>query len=78
MIHSWLKMSIGDETSSCFFISGAAEFDDRPGIVRDALIQSVEDWRTALRRATAHAGHVEIPHVSTSCRRDSVRDGAFA
>jgi len=51
MIHSWLKMSVGDETSSCFFISGAAEFDDRPGIVRDALIQSVEDWRAALRRA---------------------------
>jgi len=44
-------MSVGDETSSCFFISGAAEFDDRPGIVRDALIQSVEDWRAALRRA---------------------------
>ena len=62
MIRSWLKMSIGDETSSCFFISGAAEFDDRPGIVRDELIRSVEDWRAALRRAIKESiatGHLK-------------------
>ena len=51
MIDAWLKMSVGDNTSSCFFIAGAAEFDDRPGIVRDELVRSVEDWRFALLRA---------------------------
>jgi len=51
MISSWLKMSIGDNTSSCFFIAGAAEFDDRPGIVRDELVRSVQEWRSALLRA---------------------------
>jgi AcrR family transcriptional regulator len=51
MISAWLKMSTGDDTSSCFFISGAAEFDDRPGIVRDELVKSVEIWRAAILRS---------------------------
>ena len=51
MIDAWLKISVGQNTSSCFFIAGAAEFDDRPGIVRDELVRSVEDWRSALLRA---------------------------
>jgi AcrR family transcriptional regulator len=62
MIKAWLKMSIGDGTSSCFFISGAAEFDDRSGIVRDELVRSVEDWRAALLRAIKEAkntGHLK-------------------
>lgn len=62
MIDSWLKMSVGEDTSSCFFIAGAAEFDDRPGIVRDELIRSVEDWRSALLRAIKESiatGHLK-------------------
>jgi hypothetical protein len=62
MIDSWLKISVGENTSSCFFISGAVEFDDRPGIVRDELVRSVEDWRSALLRAikeSVTAGHIK-------------------
>lgn len=62
MIDSWLKISVGENTSSCFFIAGAAEFDDRPGIVRDELVHSVEDWRSALLRAIKEsiaAGHLK-------------------
>ena len=62
MISSWLKMSSGGDTSSCFFISGAAEFDDCPGIVRDELLRSVEVWRSALLRAIKEAiseGHLK-------------------
>ncbi|MBU3548989.1 TetR/AcrR family transcriptional regulator [Polynucleobacter sp. P1-05-14] len=62
MIGSWLKMSSGGDTSSCFFISGAAEFDDCPGIVRDELLRSVEIWRAALLRAIKEAiteGHLK-------------------
>ena len=62
MIDAWLKMSVGENTSSCFFIAGAAEFDDRPGIVRDELVRSVEDWRSALLRAIKEsiaAGHLK-------------------
>ena len=62
MIDAWLKISVGENTSSCFFIAGAAEFDDRPGIVRDELVCSVKDWRSALLRAIKEsiaAGHLK-------------------
>ena len=62
LIDAWLKMSIGSDTSSCFFIAGAAEYDDRPGIVRDALVNSVQTWRAALLRSineSINAGHLK-------------------
>jgi hypothetical protein len=37
--------------SGCIYISGAVEFDDRSGPVRDALVASVSSWQDALRRA---------------------------
>ena len=61
MIDAWLKISVGKNTSSCFFIAGAAEFDDRPGIVRNELVKSVEDWRSALLRAIKEA--IAIGHL---------------
>jgi AcrR family transcriptional regulator len=64
MIDSWLKISVGDNTSSCFFIAGAAEFDDRPGIVRDELVKSVEDWRAALLRAIKES--IALDHFKKS------------
>jgi hypothetical protein len=47
--------------SGCIFISGAVEFDDRPGPVRDALASSVQTWLQALYRALVQAqecGHL--------------------
>jgi hypothetical protein len=47
--------------SGCIFISGAVEFDDRPGPVRDALASSVQTWLNALNRAVVLAkqcGHL--------------------
>jgi hypothetical protein len=37
--------------SGCIYISGAVEFDDRPGPVRDALASMVRAWHSALERA---------------------------
>ncbi len=37
--------------SGCIYISGAVEFDDRPGPVRDALAAMVRAWHAALERA---------------------------
>jgi hypothetical protein len=56
-------MSVGENTSSCFFIAGAAEFDDRPGIVRDELISSVQQWRSALLRAIEES--INVGHLRT-------------
>lgn len=50
----WLKWS-NQPSGGCPFISGAFEFDDRPGIIRDALVKhekSVHDiWERAAKIA---------------------------
>ena len=39
----------------CFFVASRAEFDDRPGPVRDALSAAIGDWRDLIRTAAAQA-----------------------
>lgn len=58
---NWMKRVAVEIQSGCIFISGAVEFDDRPGPVRDALASSVQTWLTALFRAVVLAketGHL--------------------
>jgi len=58
---NWMKRVAIEIQSGCIFISGAVEFDDRPGPVRDALATSVQTWLTALHRAVVQAkqeGHL--------------------
>jgi AcrR family transcriptional regulator len=57
----WLKRVSVEIDSGCIYISGAVEFDDRPGPVRDALVTMVQTWRRALERAIRAAvgeGHL--------------------
>jgi len=59
---NWMKRTSVEIDSGCLYISGAVEFDDRPGPVRDALASTVRTWHTAMRRAIAIAkeeGHLE-------------------
>ncbi len=58
---NWMKRVAVEIQSGCIFISGAVEFDDRPGPVRDALSSSVATWLNALHRAVIQAkeqGHL--------------------
>jgi AcrR family transcriptional regulator len=48
---NWMKRTSVELDSGCIYISGAVEFDDRPGPVRDALASSVTTWLSAMRRA---------------------------
>ena len=48
---NWRQRTSAEIDSGCLYISGAAEFDDRPGPVRDALASSVQTWMAALHRA---------------------------
>jgi AcrR family transcriptional regulator len=42
----------GDERNGiCFFMALTQEFDDRPGPVRDLLVQSQRDWHGTIARA---------------------------
>jgi AcrR family transcriptional regulator len=57
----WLKRVSVEIDSGCIYISGAVEFDDRPGPVRDALVDMVNTWQHALERAigvAAAEGHL--------------------
>ena len=58
---NWMKRVAVEIQSGCIFISGAVEFDDRPGPVRDALASSVKTWLAAVHRAVVQAkedGHL--------------------
>ena len=58
---NWTKRTSAEIDSGCLYISGAAEFDDRPGPVRDALASSVKTWLAAVYRAVTQArdeGHL--------------------
>jgi AcrR family transcriptional regulator len=51
MFANWMKRTSIEIDSGCIYISGAVEFDDRPGPVRDALAHSVQTWHAAMKRA---------------------------
>jgi AcrR family transcriptional regulator len=51
LFENWDKRVSVELDSGCIYISGAVEFDDRPGPVRDALAQMVRAWHAALERA---------------------------
>jgi AcrR family transcriptional regulator len=54
----WMARTSTEIDSGCIYISGAVEFDDRSGPVRDALVASVSSWQDALRRAVQLAQQV--------------------
>jgi AcrR family transcriptional regulator len=51
LFERWLQRVAVELDSGCIYISGAVEFDDRPGPVRDALADMVQAWQAALERA---------------------------
>jgi AcrR family transcriptional regulator len=55
LFDNWMQRTSTEIDSGCIYISGAVEFDDRPGSVRDALASSVNTWQNALQRAVAQA-----------------------
>ncbi len=61
MFDRWLQQVSREVETGCIYISGAVEFDDRPGAVRDALVLMVQTWRDALQRAIEQA--VEQGHL---------------
>ena len=55
LFDNWIQRTTTEIDSGCIYISGAVEFDDRPGSVRDALASSVNTWQNALQRSVAQA-----------------------
>jgi AcrR family transcriptional regulator len=51
LFERWMRRVSVELDSGCIYISGAVEFDDRPGPVRDALASMVRAWQSAMERA---------------------------
>ena len=61
LFENWVANVATEIDSGCIYISGAVEFDDRPGPVRDALAGMVVTWHGSLVRAIRMAmamGHL--------------------
>ena len=61
MFARWIKRVSIEIASGCIYISGAAEYDDRPGPIREALVGMVCAWQDALHRCVKQAtdlGHL--------------------
>lgn len=55
ILRHWLSWTAAEAASGCIWISGAAEYDDRPGPVRDELVAMVRSWQRELGRAITQA-----------------------
>src|ERR1700712_2712087 len=61
MYAGWVTRHTREIDSGCMYISGAVEYDDRPGPIRDELLSMVVAWQKALLRAARQAvaeGHL--------------------
>jgi AcrR family transcriptional regulator len=62
LLENWLALLARELEQGCLMISGASEYDDRPGPLRDAVVAIVEGWKRELLRAIEQArdeGHLE-------------------
>lgn len=62
LFDNWMRQTSAEIDSGCIYISGAVEFDDRPGPVRDALVETVNTWQSAIYRAvelSVREGHLK-------------------
>ena len=62
LFQRWVHRVSMEIDSGCIYISGAVEFDDRPGPVRDALAAMVVAWQSALEKSVNMAveeGHLQ-------------------
>ncbi|TFW30437.1 TetR/AcrR family transcriptional regulator [Duganella callida] len=55
MFARWVKRVSVEVASGCIYISGAVEYDDRPGPIREALTGMVGAWQGALLRCARQA-----------------------
>jgi AcrR family transcriptional regulator len=51
VIAEWINQSAEEATEGCIWISGATEYDARPGPVRETLVAMVRSWQAELSRA---------------------------
>ena len=55
MLRGWVRRHADELVTGCMYISGAVEYDDRPGPIRDELLRMLTVWYAALLRAARQA-----------------------
>ena len=55
MFAGWVKRVSVEIASGCIYISGAVEYDDRAGPIREELVSMVQAWQGALHRCVIQA-----------------------
>ena len=70
LFERWVRRVSVEVDSGCIYISGAVEFDDRPGPVRDALASMVRAWLTAGKNTSSskRAWYSRITAICNSSR----------
>jgi len=70
MFALWVKRVTREIASGCIYISGATEYDDRQGPIREELVGMVNAWQGALLRATAQAQ--EFKHLQSDVEPEQI------
>lgn len=61
MYSRWVDRQSVEIKSGCVFVSGAVEYDDRPGPIRDLLVGMIKSWQRELVRAVKQA--IDVGHL---------------
>lgn len=65
MLDAYLDhVDVGGYSGGCFWAATAAEFDDRPGPVRDAIAANLDAWLAELERQAEAAGIADPERVA--------------
>jgi AcrR family transcriptional regulator len=70
MFGGWIRRVSEEIASGCIYISGAVEYDDRPGAIREELVGMVRTWQGALRRCVLQT--IELGHLRAETDPDQL------
>lgn len=70
MFALWVKRVSVEIASGCIYISGAVEYDDRPGAIREELATMVRAWKGALLRCVKQS--IEMEHLRADTDPDQL------
>ncbi len=70
LFRRWVDRVSREIASGCIYISGAVEYDDRPGPIRDQLAGMVRTWQQSLLRAARQA--IEQGHLRSDTDADQL------
>lgn len=75
ILNQWLERTVIEAALGCLWISGASEYDDRPGAVRDELVSMVKGWQREISRAVQQS--IQEGHLQTDTDVDDLVFGIY-